>query len=340
MNKFSKKKRFVGVDISEATLDLAIIREETYGKVDYLKVPNSFKGFEKIIQWLEQNAKTTKECLFCMEHTGTFGLLFYAWLTQLNIDFCVVPGLQIKRSLGMTRGKNDQIDAKRIADYAFTHKAKLEPFEMPSAILLQIKQLLSYREQMVRIRTSLMNSKKEHERYQKVSGLKKITNNINEQIQYQDELISSIEIDIIETIKSNSQMKKNFELMTSIKGIGLIIASFMLVTTNNFMSFENGRKFACYGGMAPFAYSSGTSVKSKSKVSQLGNKTIKSLFSNGANSAATWDPQLREYYKRKKAEGKDHKLIINSISCKLINRIFAVVKRQTPFVELYEHKFA
>ena len=75
-------------------------------------------------------------------------------------------------------------------------------------------------------------------------------------------------------------------------------------------------------------------------MSHLGNKTIKTLLSNGANSASKWDPQLRAYYKRKEAEGKDHKLIVNSISCKLVNRVFAVVKRQTPYTNIYEHNFA
>ena len=88
------------------------------------------------------------DCAFCMEHTGTYGLLFYGWLAQQGILFCVESGLHIKRSLGMTRGKNDAVDAERIADYALTHKAKLKPYEMPSPLLVKIKQLLTYREQM------------------------------------------------------------------------------------------------------------------------------------------------------------------------------------------------
>jgi len=113
----------------------------------------------------------------------------------------------------------------------------------------------------------------------------------------------------------------------------------MLVTTNNFTSFENGRKYACYSGIAPFENTSGTSIKGKSRVSYLGNKTMKALLSNGANSASKWDPQMKAYYQRKTEEGKDHKLIMNSISCKLVNRMFAVVNRQTPYTIMYEHNF-
>ena len=339
MNKLIKKKYFIGIDISSKTLDLALMEEESFGTFKDLKIDNSSTGFEKIITWLIKQNKALEDCLFCMEHTGTYGLFLFAWLSQMDIDYCVEPGMQIKKSLGMTRGKNDKIDARRIAEYACTNKAKLKTFTMPSTLVIQVKQLLTYREQNVKIRTSLKNSLKNHRQYQRVSGLKDISERITQQIKQQEILIEEIENQIVELIKSDPTVKKNFELITSVKGVGLVIAAFMLVTTNNFTSFENGRKYACYTGIAPFEYSSGTSIMGRSRVSHLGNKTMKTLLSNGANSASKWDPQLRAYYKRKTEEGKDHKLVMNAISCKLVNRMFAVVNRQTPYAIIYEHNF-
>jgi len=340
MNKLIKKKTFIGVDISKDTLDLALMEEETYGSFSDKRIQNSIKGFDSILQWLEEQNKNLQDCVFCMEHTGTYGLLFFAWLSQIGIDYCVEPGIQIKRSLGMVRGKNDKIDARRLADYIYTNRAKVKTFNLPSTLILQIKQLLTYRDQIIRIRTSLKNSLKSHMQYQKISGLKSITDQINNQIEQQNKLVENSENQIIELIQNDPQVKKNFELAKSVKGIGLVIAAFMLVSTNNFTSFENGRKYACYSGIAPFEYDSGTSIKLKTRVSHFGNRTIKTLLSNGANSASKFDPQLRAYYNRKKAEGKEHKLIINSISCKLVNRVFAVIKRQTPYTSIYEHNFA
>jgi len=340
MNKLLNKKHFIGVDISKDTLDLARIKEETYGSFDDKKVENSFKGFDHIIEWLQKKNIQIKDCVFCMEHTGTYGLLFFAWLSQMEIDYCVEPALQIKRSLGMTRGKNDKVDARRIADYAFTNRAKLKLFEIPSVLIIKIKQLLTYRKQVVRIRTSLKNSLKSHKQYQKISGLENVSKQIEEQIEQQDKLTGEVEKQIRDLISSEPQIKKNFDLATSVPGVGLIITAFMIVTTNNFTSFENGRKYACYSGIAPFENTSGTSIKGKTKVSHLGNKTMKTLLSNGANSAITWDPEMKTYYKNKEAEGKEHKLIINSIRCKLVNRVFATIKRQTPYVKIYQHNFS
>ncbi len=339
MNRFIEKKWFVGVDISKSTLDLSLMDEESYGYFEDFKVENSFKGFAKIMKWIAGQDKKFEDCAFCMEHTGTYGLLFFAWLDANDILFCVEPGLHLKRSLGMTRGKNDKVDARRIADYLYSNRAKLKEFAMPSNTIVKVKQLLTYREQMVRIKTSLKNSFKSHQQYENITGLDNISSEIGQQIEQQSVLISQIEKKIETTIESEAQLGKNFGLARSVKGIGLVTAAFMLVSTNNFSNFEDGRKYACYAGIAPFEYSSGTSIKARTKVSHLGNRKIKTLLANGANSAAIWDPQIKAYYKRKVEEGKDHKLIINAISCKLVNRVFAVIKRQAPYITVYEHNF-
>ncbi len=339
MSKFTNKKWFCGIDISKDTIDVNVIEKDNPEIKREIRFANDFKGFDKMQFWFSKNKIELKNCLFCMEHTGTYGLLLFSWLTQKEIDYCVEPALQIKRSIGMTRGKNDKIDAHRIATYAMTHCHNLKPFELPAKNILQIKQLLTYRDQLVRIRTSFKNSIKSHQQYQKLSELISIARDIKKQIDQYTKKIAEIEKQIKEIIAEDEKLKKNFTYATSVKGVGLIISAFMLVTTSNFTSFENGRKYACYTGIAPFENSSGTSIKGKTKTSHLANKKMRSLLSNGANSAYKWDPEIRAYYKRKIKEGKDHKVVINAICCKLVNRVFAVVKRQSNYVSIYQQNF-
>jgi transposase len=339
MNQFTKKKYFIGVDISKDHLDLAFVSEEGNGVFKDKKVENSFKGYGRIKSWLTKEKLRLTDCLFCMEHTGTYGLLLFAWLSKMGIDYCVEPALQIKRSLGVTRGKNDKVDARRIAEYALTNRAKLNQYILPSKLLLQIKQLLTYRDQQTKIKVSLLNSLKNHIQYQQILGSDIISNEINDQIDELVDRIDDIDRQVKELIKSDDELQRNFELATSVKGIGLVIAAFMLVTTNNFTSFENGRKYACYSGIAPFESSSGK-YQGKARVNPLANKRIKTLLSHGAISAYKWDPEIKTYYERKIKEGKHHNLVINAIKCKLVNRVFAVVHRQTPYVNIYQQKFA
>ena len=315
-----------------------LYNEKDIGVFRDLKAENSFKGFAKIQSWLSKEKLKLDDCLFCMEHTGTYGLLLFAWLGKMDIDFCVEPALKIKRSLGLARGKNDRVDARRIAEYALTYRIKLSRFSLPSKLLLQIKQLLTYRDQQVKMKVVLKNSLKNHKQYQQILGSSTISNEISSQIDDCVHRIDNIDNEIKNLIKSDKELKKNFELATSVKGVGLVIAAFMLVTTNSFTSFENGRKYACYSGIAPFENSSGKYL-GKSQVSHLANKRIKALLSSGANSAYKWDPEIKAYYERKIEEGKHHNLVINSIRCKLVNRVFAVVNRQTPYVNIYQQKF-
>jgi len=339
MNQFTKKKYFIGVDISKEHLDLALVDEHDSGVFSDKKVENSFSGFGKIKSWLVSEKVKLSDCMFCMEHTGTYGLLLFAWLGQMGIDYCVEPAIQIKRSLGLTRGKNDKVDARRIAVYAHANRVKLDRFSLPSKPLLQIKQLLTYRDQQIRIKVSLLNSLKNHNQYQEILGSGEISDEIQHQIDECVYRIENIDKRIKELIKTDEELKKNYELTTSIKGVGPLIAAFMLVTTNNFTSFENGRKYACYCGIAPFENASGK-YQGRSKVSHLANKRVKGLLSSGANSAYKWDPEIKRYYERKRKEGKHHNLIMNAIKCKLVNRIFAVVNRQTPYVNIYREKVA
>ncbi len=86
MNEFTKKKHFIGIDISKDKLDLALVNEKSPGVFEDKIVGNSFKGFDNIQNWLSKQKIKLEDCLFCMEHTGAYGLLLFAWLGQMGID--------------------------------------------------------------------------------------------------------------------------------------------------------------------------------------------------------------------------------------------------------------
>jgi transposase len=84
---------------------------------------------------------------------------------------------------------------------------------------------------------------------------------------------------------------------------------------------------------APFKNRSGTNYRGKTRVSHLANKRIKANLSNAVRSAIQSYPKIRLYYDRKAKEGRTG-VIINAVKFKLLTRVFAVVKRRTPFVKL------
>lgn len=149
--------------------------------------------------------------------------------------------------------------------------------------------------------------------------------------------ISAIEKEIKGVISGEENMKKNYDLVTSIPGISFVNAVNLIVFSGNFVLFDNGRKFASYSGVAPFEYSSGTSVNRGTHVSKMANRMLKADLSQAAKAAINFDPWLKEYYERKRKEGKSFGCVLNAVKFKLIVRVFAVVKRGTPYVNIMKY---
>ena len=143
--------------------------------------------------------------------------------------------------------------------------------------------------------------------------------------------IKEAEKAIKELIGSDESLQTNYKLACSVMGIGFATAVHLLIATENFTRFNDVRKLICYCGVAPFEHSSGTSVRGKVRVSHLANKKIKSLLTMAAISAIQHDPELKAKYEQKVKEGKAKMCVINIIRAKLIERVFAVVKKQKPY---------
>lgn len=326
------KRIYVGIDISKGWLDYAVCDEEALLIEASENVDNTIKGIKQMLKKLLKTY-TREQLWFCFEHTGNYGLLLCSLLQTKDLTYSMVPAMEIKNSLGITRGKTDPIDAVRIAEYAAIHKNKLKASELPSEDLMKVKNLLAYRAQLTKTRSAFINSSKSYKEAEKVVTLKFIRKDIEKKIKQLKKDIETIDQNIMQIINESKGLNKNYHLITSVKGIGLVIAAFMLVYTNNFNSFDNPRKFNCFTGIAPFETSSGLH-KGRAKTSHYRHKYLKSLLFNGAHSAARHDPQLKRYYIRKKDEGKEHLTVINAIACKIVYRAFATIKRQTPYIVL------
>lgn len=324
-------KLFIGIDISKDWIDYSTFQSETKTLVPGDRVENNSA---KIRSFLKKFTCQNSGIHVVFEHTGVYGLELSMALEKLDIPYSVVPANEIKMSIGVRRGKSDVVDAARIAEYAGVNSHKLKTCKLPSKKILSIKQLLAYRSQLRKLCSSLKNSMKPHKANAKLTGLNDIIKDIWQKIEALEKDIESIEMKITRIIESEDGLSRNFNYLKSVKGVGSVIAAHMLVITGNFSNFDDPRKFNCYAGLAPFEHSSGSSIRGRVRTSHLANKEIKTLLSNGVNSAIMYDPQIKKYYQRKLNEGKEKKVIKNAVACKLVYRMFAVIKRQSNYVIL------
>jgi transposase len=319
----------VGVDVAKASLDLCI---KPGGET--MHINNDQPGFKSWYRELKKMMGMGTKVVVIMEYTGSYSARFERFLTSKSIGYCKVPALQIKRSIGMTRGKNDKIDALRIAEYGWLRKEQLNPDEPGNESMGRLKNLLSLRSKIVRDRsgyTCRLKEIKTGKDYGKLDPMIRIHERIMATLTAELKLV---EKQIRDLINSNTDLKKTSDLIRSIKGVGEIVAAYIICCTNNFKRFTKARKFNCYAGLAPFKYQSGTSVRGKARVSHLANKEMKSILTMAACCSIRHDKELKKYYQKRVSEGMKKMSCLNIIRAKIVSRIFAVAKRQTPFVTL------
>lgn len=324
-----KREWFIGIDISKKTLDVSIYDPKRKKSQQHFKVGNNKKGFTSLFKELKKEGVKLEKAFVCLEYCGVYGLEIGFYL-EGKVEFCFCNPLHIKRSLGLTRGKNDKVDAFNIARFSYLFREELSASSMPSKTLLSLKTLMSERTRVTKAIVVEKQVLKELKGQLGVAATKRSKNRLKALLE--DKKI--IEKEILALIESEKEIAVNYKLITSITGISLVNGVMMILCTNNFEGITNPRSFACYCGVAPFENSSGTSVRGKTKVSQYANKRMKTDLTNAARSAVVHDPELRIYYKRKMEEGKNHGTVMNAVKFKLITRVFAVIKRGTPFVKL------
>ena len=329
-----EKTLFIGIDFSKKTFDVSVIHRNNLQIGDYQQFENSKEGCLRLLQWLKALSKTASESwLFCGEHTGLYSICLSEFLVKKGFFIWLENPLQIKQSNGIKRDKNDRLDSYDIALYAYRFQDKAIAWCLPEKALKSLELLLAFRARLLSNKHTLLISSSEIRRVmQRNATARYIYEQSKKDIERINKEIKEVEKRMLEQIKCDEALRENYELVSSIKGVALINTTAILVATQNFTRFKNSRQFACYAGMAPFGKQSGTSLHTKPRVSRLADKNIKVLLTQAAKCAIRHDPDIRLYYERKLAEGKNKWLITNNIKNKLIHRIFAVVKNK----ELYQ----
>ncbi|MEB3345911.1 IS110 family transposase [Aquimarina gracilis] len=320
---------FIGIDISKSFFDVAIIKDDRTSSYVF---ENSKKGTNAFIRLLRNQKIGLDDTLMCLEHTGVYGRLIIAKLIEKQANLCVEMPIQIFRSIGVQRGKNDRVDAKRIAVYASKNHREMELYTPMPEILEKVKIMLKIRRKLVSARADVNKYPNELELFCPALGKLAKTNlkRINRTL---DSEIKRVEAEIQKLVLSDDRLNKTVGLATSVTGIGKITALHLTVFTNFFTRYENPRQLACYCGVVPFEYTSGSFINRKSRIHPMANRTLKKHLHMSALAAINHDPDIREYFLRKVEEGKNKMLIVNNVRNKLVHRVCAVIKRQEPYVK-------
>lgn len=324
-------KYFFGVDVSKQTLDATFLKGNELAV--HHRFTNDETGMEQLLQWLKELEADFSSALFCMEATGLYCFVLTEFLARNGIDTWIEHAAQIKRSAALDRGKNDKVDSKRIALYASKNLDRLRLWKPTSLTLQKIKHLSALRERLVDTKKRLTTPLKEFEEAGNMQMARLLQKSIKATVSALDKDLKNIEAKIIEIVNEDENLKRLFSIITSVVGIGFVTAINLLIYTNGFTQLRDARKLACYCGVAPFEYSSGTSIRGKTRVHFMANKKLKCNLHMACLSAVKLDGDLKAYYERKIAEGKNKLSVLNAVKNKLLARVVAVVNNNRDYVK-------
>lgn len=332
MEKINEVKHYVesvGIDVSKLTLDVFL-----YNKKVHSQFSNDNKGFVSMQKWIQAELGSLNNIIYCFEHTGWYCILLSHFLNDNSMPYSCINPLELKRSMGFKRGKTDKTDSYEIARFAWLRKDEIKLSKPMPLKLIELQRLMSIREQFIKQIVALKNLEKgllvTIDKNQNDTGL----NTINVSIEHLNVQISKIERTMEDLIKSESSINKNYKLSKSVKGVGKILAIQMILHTHNYSRFIEWRQFSAYCGLVPYPNQSGTSLNMKMKTHEICDVKMKSLLSMSAISAIQHDVELKLYYKKRVDEGKPKMVALNIIRNKIVSRLFATVKRGTPYVEI------
>ena len=324
------EKHFIGIDISKDTFDVCVLDRDHQTVLRHRMYSNDTKGIQAFIKDADCHFQ---DVWVCMEHTGHYAALLIRELTAHQVKLSLVNPLEVKRSAGMVRGKDDKVDAYRIASYLLRNAFKLKPYKPCSESLAKLKVKLGLREFYVKMVVQCKNNIKSLEVLARSQDVAQEINTLRSSLAGHQEVIQDLEKQMVEIIDADLEIKHTYQQIRSVDGIGFVVAATCIVETDNFTSFTDARKFSCHAGLAPFPYQSGTSVRGRARTSRLRKASLKALLIRAGMTAGHYDPQLRAFKQRKLDEGK-HKMVVNvALANKVIARMFAVAKRQQPYIK-------
>ena len=324
----------LGIDIAKSSFTFSVFTFLTKTTTAPLCYTNNQEGFNKLNKWIQQQGLTPDNLTVCLEDTGVYAEALCYWLATHAFRVAVEPPHKVKRAFQNPAIKSDALDSRQIAEYGYRFFDQLSYWKPLEPLLEQMKVLLSTREQFVEQLTAQKNSLQMLT--WKVVKTPLAEKAIQQTIDHLKEQINKIDKAVKDLISKDPNLGQKSALLTSVPGVGLLLASNLLVLTKGFQEPVNPRQLASHVGICPHPFESGSSVYRRPRSRHYGPSRMRKLLYLASLSMSTHNPTFKAYFLRKVQEGKSKKLVLNNIENKILHIICAVANSNKPFINNYK----
>ena len=312
---------YVGIDVSKATFVVAYSSEKNSRTRTF---KNTTKGIHEFIQTI-----SPEEHHCVLEATGNYSSLLVYLLAEAGVTTSLENPLKVKNfaRVMLSTTKTDEIDARLIALYG--EKMQPAPYKLRSDAILTLKQKRTVIRQLRKQLIATRNLKGSMEALPFFDA--QCRKSIEKTIAFLEKQIKALEEDL--SSLAHSEYKKQMELLTSIKGIGVTLAAALIMATGGFTYFDNAKQLTRYLGLSPTYQQSGTSVNVKGHINRNGDSSLRSQLYVAAFSSLRCNTECRACYDRLRSNGKPGKVAVIAVANKLIRQAFAVVTQEKPYID-------
>lgn len=289
---------WIGIDVSKRTLDVYFLKEQSYIQFD-----NDTKGISQLSRRLSKRAQPAVVC----EASGGYEQAMAKALYRRSIHVSIVNPRQVRdlaKGLGKL-AKTDAIDAQVLARFGEVNQPVATVFASKEEAAL--KELVNRRQQLVEMLTVEKN------RVQQVKG--KAKKSVTAHIKWLDKRITALDKEIKALSESTSQWQQHKDILQSVKGIGEVVSSSLLVLLPELGKVSN-KAIAAISGVAPYNRDSG-GYSGKRHV-WGGRAAVRSLLYMATLSALRANPPIKALYEHLLSKGKAKKVAIVACMRKLL----------------------
>jgi transposase len=290
---------YAGIDVCKAWLDVYL-----HPTGQSFRVANSKEG----IGLLRQELAGAGVALVVVEATGKLHRLVHRMLSQAGYPVAAVNPARPRKfaeALGQL-AKTDKIDARLLALFGACLSPKATP--VPAKAVAELQELVLARQAAKADETALKN------RYAAAES-KVLKQLLKHQLDACARMIRALDAAIAAVLESDAELQRRYGILSSIKGVGPVVAA-MLAACLSELGLLAAGKVAALCGVVP--YDDDSADRRGLRRIKGGRPHVRQALYMAAVSAARCNPDLKAFYEKLRARGKEAKLALTAVMRKLV----------------------
>lgn len=307
----TQQERFVGIDVSKASLDIAMLPEERVWRIE---------REEMSIAGLVEELRALAPCLIVLEATGGLESPLTAALATAGLPVAVVNPRQARDFAKATGrlSKTDALDAQVLARLGQTLRPPVRALKDEET--QELEALLTRRRQIVEMLTM--------EKNRLPATGQRVRKDITAHIAWLTKRLKDVDGDLQSAIAASDFWRLKDDIIRSLPGAGKVLSTTLLASLPE-LGTLNRRQIAALVGVAPFNCDSGTMRGSRHIWG--GRATVRSVLYMATITAIRCNPDIRAFHARLRGVGKKPKVAITACMRKLLTILNSMVRSNTPW---------